>query len=191
EAVRCKPEGFDQGDWGWYVCNDCHACCSTEKIEGRKYVAEAINKTAYKGHTVGHRDLGIVSCNKCGHAMNTFKPDVDEYPRILSWFVANKESSQYIEKFGKNKFGKWWFKLRAKNGDLHGFFQKLLKYKRIGFNVPDLAEGNQYQMVAEPINFSSIKLNELECQNCGNRIDLDEFAEKRYIMKGYYEKVSL
>lgn len=191
DSVKCMPEGFDQEGCGWYVCNDCHSCCSNQSIKGRVYVAEVINKTNYKCHPVGHRDLGIISCNKCGNSMETFEPKIEEFKRILDWFVKNKESSAQIVKFGKNKFGKWWFRLKAKDGNIDAFFEKLQLYKRIGFNVPKLEEGNEFQLVSEPINFSDKKVNELECKHCGNKIDLNEFPEKRSVMKGYHEKVIL
>lgn len=189
DSVKCNPEGFDQEGCGWYVCKDCHACCSTEKLNGRRYVAEVINKLEYKCQTQGHRNLGIICCNECGNAMNTFEPKIEEFKRILDWFVKNKESSNQIVKYGKNKFGKWWFRLRAKDGNLDAFIEKIQLYRRIGFNVPELEEGKEFQLVSEPINFSDKKINELECNQCGNKIDLNEFPEKRYVMKGYHEKV--
>lgn len=189
DSVKCNPEGFDQEGCGWYVCKDCHACCSTEKLNGRRYVAEVINKSEYKCQTQGHRNLGIICCNECGGAMETFEPKIEDFKRILDWFVKNKESSNQIVKFGKNKFGKWWFRLKAKDGNIDAFFEKLQLYRRIGFNVPKLEEGNEFQLVSEPIHFSDKKVNELECKHCGNKIDLNEFPEKRSIMKGYHEKV--
>jgi|GEM_PF-742453 len=189
DAVRCKPEGYDQETCGWYVCNDCHACCSTEKIEGRKYIASKFNRSEYKCHPTGHRNQGIISCNKCGHAMTTYQPQPEEYNRFLKWFIEHKNSSTLIVKHGENKFEKWWFRLKAKDGDVQSFYEKLLKYKRVGFNVPNLVEGNEYQMIAEPIKFGKERINELECENCGHTVDFNEFHEKRAIMKGYHEHV--
>lgn len=191
DSVKCKPDGYGQDSCGWYVCNDCHACCNTEKLNGRKYVAEVINKVQYKCHHQGHVNLGQICCNNCGHVMNTFEPNVEEFNRILDWFVKNKDTSKHIVKYGKNKFEKWWFRLKAKDGDGETFFKRLLHYKRVGFNVPELVEGNMFQMISEPINFGEIKVNELECGNCGNRIDMNEFPEKKLIMKGYHERVPL
>jgi len=190
DSVKCKPEGYEQDNCGWYVCNDCHACCSTDKLNGRKYVAKVINKTEYKCHHQGHVNLGQICCNKCGNAMNPFQPNIEEFTRILDWLVKNRETSKQIVKFGKNKLGKWWFRLKAKDGDLDTFYKKLLQYKRVGFNVPEAAEGNEFQMISEPIIFGEIKVNELECGKCGNRIDMNPFPEKRSIMKGYHDKVN-
>lgn len=191
DSVKCTPEGHDQGSCGWYICNECHACCSTEKLLDRKRVIESYYKSEYKCQIVGHRDLGIICCNNCGSEMETFQPKIEEFNKYLEWFIKNKEKSSQIVKSGQNKFGKWWFRLKAKDGDLSGFHKKILQYKKAGFNVPELNEGNEYQLISEPINLIDKKTNHLHCLNCGNQIDLNEFPEKRVIMRGYHEKINL
>jgi hypothetical protein len=191
DCVRCVPEGYDQKSCGWYVCNDCHACCSSEKLWGRKYVAEEVNKIVYTCHSQGHKDQGIISCNKCGHSMDIYEPKVEEFNRILSWFIENRVTSDQVVNSGKSKFDKWWFRLKAKDSNTDAFFEKVKHYKRIGFNVPDLEVGKDHFLISEPINFSSQKTNEIECNHCGNRVDFNEFPEKRVIMRGYYETANL
>lgn len=191
DSVKCTPKGHDQGSCGWYICNECHACCSTKKLNKRIEVAETILKTIYKCHKVGHRDLGIICCNQCGSEMEKFESKIKEYKKYLEWFINNREKSSQIVKSGQKKDGKWWFILKAKNGDLSNFYTKLIQYKKVGFNVPELTEGNEYQFVGEPFNFIDTKINQFHCLNCGNQIDLNEFPEKRVIMRGYHEKINL
>jgi cold shock CspA family protein len=191
DSVKCTPEGYDQGSCGWYICNECHACCSSEKLLDRKRVIESYYKSDYKCQIVGHRDLGIICCNECGSEMETFAPKVEEYNKYLEWFIKNREKSAQIVKSGQNKFGKWWFRLRAKDGDLSGFHKRIIQYKKVGFQAPEYEEGNEYQLISEPINLIEKKTNQLHCVNCGNQIDLNEFPEKRQIMKGYHEKINL
>jgi hypothetical protein len=123
--------------------------------------------------------------------MDIYEPKIEELNRILSWFIENRETSDQVVNSGKSKFDKWWFRLKAKDSNTDAFFEKVKHYKRIGFNVPDLEVGKDHFLISEPINFSSQKTNEIECNHCGNRVDFNEFPEKRVIMRGYYETANL
>src|SRR5690606_22187206 len=103
DSVKCTPEGHDQGSCGWYICNECHACCSTEKLLDRKRVIESYYKSEYKCQIVGHRELGIICCNNCGSEMETFQPKIEEFNKYLEWFIKNNEKSSQIVKSGQNK----------------------------------------------------------------------------------------
>jgi|GEM_PF-3558312 len=41
--------------------------------------------------------------------MESNETNIEEYERILNWFVTNKDKSERIHKSGKNKKDKWWF----------------------------------------------------------------------------------
>ncbi|MBK6642415.1 MAG: hypothetical protein IPG39_14915 [Bacteroidetes bacterium] len=103
ESVKCKPSGRESESCGWYVCNYCHSCCSSEQLQRRKWVYDNIMHSEYKCHLEGHRNLGVISCNKCGEPMEANEANIAEFNRILNWFIANKDKSDRIHKSGKNK----------------------------------------------------------------------------------------
>ncbi|MDD2833415.1 MAG: hypothetical protein PHD12_05320, partial [Methylotenera sp.] len=53
DSARCKPYGADAEKYGWYICNYCHACCSTDSIKARISNMES-RRQEYNGHTEGH-----------------------------------------------------------------------------------------------------------------------------------------
>ncbi len=68
DCVKCAPAGFDQRHCGWYVCDYCLSCCSTEKI-GRRLSIYAETGQAYQCHKEGHWDRREICCCKCGSVM--------------------------------------------------------------------------------------------------------------------------
>ncbi|MFN8438124.1 MAG: cold shock domain-containing protein [Cytophagales bacterium] len=107
DSVKCKPNGLEAESCGWYVCNYCNSCCSSEQLQRRKWVYDNVMHSEYKCHLEGHRNLGVISCNKCGDPMEANETNIEEYNRILNWFIENKDKSDRIHKSGKNKRDKW------------------------------------------------------------------------------------
>jgi hypothetical protein len=72
DSVKCIPKEALHANCGWYICNDCLACCNTENINKRKYI---LKKTAqgYNGHNNGHLDLGQICCKGCGYGTDLWK----------------------------------------------------------------------------------------------------------------------
>jgi len=191
DCVKCKPPGHDAESCGWYVCNFCHSCCSGQQLERRKYVYDTILHKEYKCHIKGHRDLGIISCNKCGDSMESNEIDITEYERFLNWFIANKDTSDRIFKSGKNKFNKWWFVIKRGNENYEAFKEKLKKYYKIGFQIPDFDKDKDLQLISEPIDFKKHNDEILICKNCDNTIALSNDNEKaRAIKQFHYIKFS-
>lgn len=186
DCVKCKPPGLDAESCGWYVCNFCHSCCSGQQLERRKYVYDNILHKEYKCHIKGHRDLGIVSCNKCGDSMESNEMNVTEYERILNWFIANKDTSERIHKSGKNKLDKWWFVIKRGNESYEAFREKLKKYYDVGFQIPDFDKDKDLQLISEPIDFKKHSADILTCKNCGNTLDLSNDLEKARAVKQFH-----
>lgn len=186
DCVKCKPPGLDAESCGWYVCNFCHSCCSGQQLERRKYVYDTILHKEYKCHIKGHRDLGIVSCNKCGDSMESKDMNVTEYERILKWFMDNKDTSERIHKSGKNKLDKWWFVIKRGNESYEAFRKKLKKYFEVGFQIPDYDKDKDLQLISEPIDFKKHSGDILTCKNCGNTIDLSNDLEKARAVKQFH-----
>lgn len=170
-TVKCKPKGHSE-DCGWFICQSCYGCCSTEKISGRINI---LNKTGqeYKCHTIGHKDQGILCCTKCGNEMQEYGKNSELYKQQLQWFVDNKETHVNITKYGtRAKDGKYWF--IWSRGDLNfQTFRKQLKGLLVsGFSIPDYEqEHKDNQLIAEP--FINNYVSKFECLKCENVLDLN------------------
>ena len=186
DCVKCKPPALDAESCGWYVCNFCHSCCSGQQLERRKWVYDNILHAEYKCHLKGHRDLGIVSCNKCGESMESNEMNVTEYERILDWFMTNKDTSERIHKSGKNKLDKWWFVIKRGNDSYESFREKLNKYYQVGFQIPDFDKEKDLQLIAEPIDFKKHSGDILTCKSCGNILDLSSDLERARAVKQFH-----
>lgn len=186
DCVKCKPNGLDAESCGWYVCNYCHSCCSSEQLQRRKWVYDNILHSEYKCHLEGHRNLGIISCNKCGDPMESNETNIEEYERILNWFITNKDKSERIYKSGKNKKDKWWFTIRRGNDTMGEFRKKLTKYHLVGFQIPDFEKDKDLQLISEPIDLKKHSKEILTCKTCGNILDLSNDLEKARAVKKFH-----
>ncbi len=186
DCVKCKPPELDAESCGWYVCNFCHSCCNGQQLERRKWVYDNILQKEYKCHIKGHRDLGIVSCNKCGDSMESIEANVTEYERILDWFVTNKDTSERIYKSGKNRLDKWWFVIKKGNDNFELFREKLNKYYQLGFQIPDFEMDKDLQLISEPIDYKKHSGDILNCKNCGCILDLSSDLEKSRAVKQFH-----
>lgn len=186
DSVKCKPNGHEADACGWYVCNYCHSCCSSEQLQRRKWVYDNIMHSEYKCHLEGHRNLGVVSCNKCGDPMEANETNIEEYNRILNWFIQNKDKSDRIRKSGKNKRDKWWFTIKRGNDSMEEFRKKLTKYHQLGFQIPDFDNDKDLQLISEPIDFKRHSKDILTCKTCGNILDLSNDLEKARAVKKFH-----
>ena len=194
-TVQCKPkvlDGLDNKDkCGWYICNNCLSCCSTEKLQARKNNKERFGYS-YNCHTVGHRDLGIICCPKCGTETQEKKVDVEKYNKLLEWFKS-KVNTDIIENSGQRVNGKWWFRWRQGNLERHKFKNALLQLKNVGFQVPNYNTHDKVQFISEPYNELNTLPTAFECGNCSHVIDLnnhDEFDISRVkAVKSFHKKI--
>lgn len=185
DCVKCKPSGF-KPECGWYVCNYCHSCCSSAQLELRKWSIENNQQEEYRCHLQGHRDLGIISCNKCGEAMKKNDLNILEYNKVLKWFITNKDTSEHILKSGTNKKGKWWFTIGRGRDSMEKFKQNLIKFQKLGFQIPDIENDKNIQLISEPIDLKKHTNDILSCSYCDNILDLTNDAEKSRAVKKFH-----
>lgn len=184
DSVRCKTEGFNE-ECGWYICNNCHACCSSEKLSARKWILEQNNRT-YNCHIEGHRDRGIMCCNDCGDEM--FEPNTNElFSKQLNWFIEHKDSHPNIIRSGKRiKDNKWWFIWARGNISFVEYNKQIQSLFSSGFTIPDFEDKEkENQLIAEPIDKVFV------CPNCDKRFDLNymqdfDYGKKIAIQKFHY-----
>ena len=189
DSVRCKPEGAKE-NCGWYICNNCFACCSSEKINGRKYIMNQTGQT-YNCHDHGHKDMGKICCNKCGQEMEEKEQFGELFQKQLNWFIEHQEKGHpNIANSGRRKNdNKWWF-LWSRGNYEHAQYRRQLKNMYFaGFNIPDFKdESNEIQLVAEPFRTDSSS-RIFHCPNCENVLkinDLEEFDYARQRSIYYY-----
>ena len=185
DSARCKPYGVDSEKYGWYICNYCHSCCSTNAIKARISNMES-RRQEYNGHTEGHRDLGVISCDKCGEAMEENKVNIDEFNKALDWFVKNKNNSKYITKSGISKNNKNWFLFAKADMPIEKYNSKLNNLLVLGFSIPNIDENRIVQLISEPIDFKKHNSEILVCKNCKNTLDLSIDREKSIAIKYFH-----
>jgi len=169
DSARCIPKGYEDQNCGWFVCFNCFACCTTEKINKRKYIMEKTGQN-YTGHNEGHADQGKICCYKCGNDLVFHN---EEYHKALQWFINNKDNRSYIIKYGQRNDGKIWFLFKQPAGmNNQEYKKKLRNLFNIGFSVPDLDEEKNLYLVCEGDIEKTLK-----CINCGFTFDLNELIE--------------
>src|SRR5690606_3526108 len=135
DCVSCKNEGYDD-TCGWYICNNCLACCSSEKLRARKYVLEEIMNLEYTCHLEGHLNRGVICCNKCGYETVKNKGFADLYQKQLDWFIQYKDTHPNISKYGIRKDGKYWFIWDQGNFTPEQYRKQLSSMLKSGFSIP-------------------------------------------------------
>lgn len=174
DSVKCKTEEYSE-DSGWYICNNCYACCSTQNLLNRKNNLE-MNGHTYHGHLIGHRDKGVLCCKACGNEMMERKSSLVKYNEMLNWFVNKKSNHKNIIKSGQTKYGKWWF-LWAKGSFSEEEYRKQLQnMAAVGLNIPDInVKSKEVQLVAEPrflMNFDTD--TSFYCKECDLVVNLND-----------------
>ena len=173
DSKKCKSEGYDD-KCGWYICNNCLACCSSEKLSSRKYGLE-INGLEYKCHTEGHLDRGIICCPDCGNETNTIEGSSEMYNRQLEWFLKHKDNHPNITNSGMRNDGKHWF-IWSQNNIPEEEYRDLLKSFLInGFNIPDFNDlDKKSNLIAEPFRLTNQGENIIECSHCNTTKNLGD-----------------
>jgi hypothetical protein len=185
DSARCKPYGVDSEKYGWYICNYCHACCSTDAIKARISNMES-RRQVYNGHKEGHRDLGVISCDKCGEAMEENQVNIDEYNNVLNWFIDNKNNSKFIGKNGINQKNKHWFMFVQSSMPTEEYNSRLHYYLSLGFSIPNMDEQRTSQLISEPIDLKKHNSEILICKHCQNILDLSNDPEKSGAIKYFH-----
>lgn len=185
DAVKCKPDGFESEKCGWYVCNYCHSCCSDEGIQRRMYILERTGQE-YKCQTKGHRNLGIISCNKCGNPMESNEIDNEKFQKALNWLISNKENSKHIIKSGVTKNNKNWFRFAKADLSTEEYNAKLHNLLSLGFQIPNIEENRDIQLISEPNDFKKHNSEILTCKVCNNILDLSNDLERAATVKTFH-----
>ena len=185
DSVKCKPDGVDSEKCGWYVCNYCHSCCSDDVINARISNLKSRGQE-YQCHTTGHRNLGVISCNKCGNAMGSNEIDNEKFQKVLNWLITNKENSKHIIKSGVNKNNKNWFRFAKADLSSVEYNSKLHSLLSLGFQIPNIEENRDIQLISEPNDFKKRNSEILTCKVCSNILDLSSDLERAATVKNFH-----
>lgn len=165
ESIRCSTEGFEDA-CGWYVCNNCYACCTTKNIQARAYRLAQMNQD-HKCPTEGHWDQQKLCCNKCGTEM---KEQNSNYDVLLKWMLDNKNTHPCITKSDVNQNGKHWFLWIQGDFSREKYRETVINFRRNGFNVPDFEDENKSSyLIAEPRYNKPID-SYYKCSKCNNEL---------------------
>lgn len=189
DSVKCKTAGFGE-ECGWYICKNCNACCSSEKLKARKSNLEWLNQE-YKCHIEGHRDRGVICCSDCGHEMKEPVASVELYTQQLNWFMEYKDNHPNIINSGQRRNdNKWWFIYSRGNYSYEEYRKQIQGLFSGGFTIPDFNNKEKdSQLIAEPFEERRLLVDKVfVCPNCDHHLDLnnkDEFdyARKRAVQK--------
>lgn len=173
DSVKCINKGHDT-ECGWYICNNCYACCNTEKLKGRKYILEQTGQE-YKCHTEGHINRGVICCSECGNETENVGGSKEVYEQQLDWFVKNKGIHSNITRYGKRKDGKYWFLWTQGNFTYEEYRNQLKSMLKSGFNIPDYnMEYKDPQLVGESFDEIDSESEIFSCPNCEHVINLKD-----------------
>ena len=194
DSVKCITAGFDH-ECGWYICKNCNACCSSDKLKYRQWILEK-NDRKYTCHLDGHRDRGIICCSDCGHELLEKVPDNVLFKKQLEWFIEQKDTNPNIIKSGKRtKDNKWWFiwsRGSFTHAEYRGHLQRLFSS---GFNIPDFNDKERdNHLIAEPFEYENNKSSRVfVCPHCDHHFNINnkddfDYARKRAV-QSFHNKI--
>jgi hypothetical protein len=191
DSVKCSPDGFSSEQCGWYICQNCHSCCSNRAIEIRVENLR-VNGRKYVCHTEGHKDLGIMFCNQCGSKMNNSEGDPEKRKAVIEFFKHYASNAQVVASSGQRpKDGGWWFRFVKGQLSDEKYQQKLRSLAMFGFNIPNLEDKSlMVQFVSEP--FANEKEEKfIICSNsqCGKTVSLSDNFERVRAITAFHSKI--
>ena len=157
-SKRCTHKENEGG--GWYICDYCYSCCSTEALNKIRKTKES-NKLNYNGPKSGHDELKKLFCYNCGGDMIL---DKDYYIAQLEIItkLCSSGTDAFVEKADENN-GNWKFRLNFSNvyeTSHNEGFQKLSKY---GFRVTPANRAHLF--FVDRLIAIAIKCQNLECSH--------------------------
>ena len=106
-SEKCKHEGFGEL-YGWYICDICYSCCSTEKI-GEIIEKKKLHNSVYNGPRVGHDELKKIFCYLCGDKMLLNMELYERQQEIINSLKSDSKK-HFVDKAEQNN-GFWKFRL--------------------------------------------------------------------------------
>jgi hypothetical protein len=189
DSVKCKTHGHAD-ECGWYICKNCNACCSSEKLKARKSNLERLSQE-YKCHIEGHRDRGVICCSDCGQEMKAPVASVEIYDKQLEWFIQHKDNHPNIFRSGQRKNdNKWWFIWARGNFSYEEYRKQIQGLFSSGFSIPDFNNKEKdNQLVAEPFDEKRLAVDKVfVCPDCDHHLDLNNNEEFDYARKKAIQK---
>lgn len=176
ETVKCRPSASENPDnCGWYICNNCYACCSSEKLRSRRDNLIYLSQD-YNCHLEGHRNIGVICCTKCGTETEEVSINLELYNQQLDWFI-NAIGTSAIENSGRRNDGKYWFRWKKGNLADDVFSNAIKSLKNNGFQIGNYDAYNDVQFISEPFGTVNTDTNKFKCPKCAYEINLKDESE--------------
>ncbi len=191
-SAKCEPQGLERQKFGWYICDYCLACCSSEKLEQRNRRLIEVGQLP-NCHLEGHWDRGEICCPKCGHLLNFHIPKGLNAPfakMVVDWFDSlgvDANNGPILSKGKRESDGSFWYRfkysslshlLRGIDQTVESYMRHLMKY---GFHVPDIENEtftpNQFGiLISTPTG--NIKEGYLTFNQCDYRLDFQTIPKE-------------
>jgi len=154
-SKKCTQEGFQSG--GWYICDCCYSCCSTDAIN-RIIEKKRLNGLEYYGPSIGHDQLRTIFCYNCGDKMNLNLTFYKTQLEIIESLKSNKNG--FVENKEENN-GSWKFRLDFGKVRHNLHEEGLQKLKNHGFKVTKASRENLY--FVDRLIAISVRCNNKDC----------------------------
>lgn len=150
---------------GWYICDYCLSCCSTEKLQVRKDIRIKTNQ-GYSGPEKGHDELEKIFCHRCGDEL-TIKNNLVN-PQKIEEIINSLYSDNIFEVLsnGVRKNGIKWLLVKPTNyNERQKAYNKLKILETEGFIFTENQSGDGF-FINEPLsqNFHSLTCQNSECK---------------------------
>ncbi len=182
---------------GWYICNNCNACCSNSSLNRRQQAME-ISGQPFRGAQNGHKDMKMIFCSRCGEKMDIwdYMQLKNKYSRLFQWFNELKRKDNIIKKDPKRPGDEMWFLLAPTMFHEKETEQLFEKFRKFGMEVNDNRysydsyKGDSIYLKVHSANFEDNAIA-LICSNdsCQNSLGFWDENVKRenYLgMKNYF-----
>lgn len=177
---------------GWYICDYCFSCCSTEKLLVRKEIRTK-NNQGYDGPEKGHDELEKIFCYECGNGLSIKEKttDSDRINEIFDSFYA--VTGLRTTTRGEKKSGKKWILITLEPySTIQELYSKIKPLEADGIIINESESGNGY-FINAPVSDS---FHYLTCpnENCKFTLYLESVykndKEKFYALK-YHKEIDL
>jgi hypothetical protein len=118
--------------------------------------------------------------------MSSNEIDNEKFQKALNWLIRNKMNSIYILSSGVTKNNKNWFRFAKANLTSEEYNSKLRNLLSLGFQIPNIDENKDVQLISEPNDLIKHNSEILTCKVCDNILDISNDLERAATFKTFH-----